>query len=89
MLLGAIFSFNRCTTRDLSGAQLGSLVTALRNSDVDQAVTEHSTEEAIKALDTHCMHRVSILAGRRKTPNTRVQEEVCDGPAWEATEDTG
>jgi len=70
------------------GLRLGSLVTALRNSDVDQAVTEHSMEETIKALDTHCMHRVSILGGKRKATNIRMQGEVCDGPAWEATGDT-
>ena len=45
-------------------------------------------EETIKALDTHCMHRVSILGGKRKATNTRMQGEVCDGPAWEATGDT-
>ena len=67
------------------GLQLGSLVTALRNSDVDQAVPQHSVEDAIKALDTHCMQRISILGGKTKAMNTRTQWEVCDGPAWEAT----
>ena len=27
-------------------------------------------EETIKALDTHCMHRVSILGGKREATNT-------------------
>lgn len=47
-------------------------------------------EETIKALDTHCMHRVSILGGKREATNTgcrgrfvmgqlgRPQETQCD-----------
>ena len=71
------------------GLRLRSLVTALRNSDVDQAVPQHSLEDAIKALDTHCMHRISILGGKTKAVNTRTCGRFVMGQLGRPQEDTG
>lgn len=68
---------------------MGSLATATGNSDVDQAVTEYFIEERIKALETSCTHRGSILVGKTRATHTRMQGRFVMGQLGMPREDRG